>query len=101
MINHLIILISFNQQQQQSKISHNYLSSSHLTHSNDWTEFTITNDDKTLLSVDKTTGMTTIESLTVTNELQGAVIESLKARIAALEVIHLIEFENCYYFLMF
>jgi hypothetical protein len=55
--------------------------------SNDWTEFTITNDDKTLLSVDKTTGMTTIESLTVTNELQGALIESLKARIAALEVI--------------
>jgi hypothetical protein len=56
-------------------------------YSNDWTEFTITNDDKTLFSVNKDSGMTTIESLTVTNELQGALIESLKARIATLEVI--------------
>jgi hypothetical protein len=64
-----------------------HLSSSKLLNSNEWTEFTITNDDKTLFSVDKTTGMTTIESLTVTNELQGALIDSLKARIAALEVI--------------
>jgi hypothetical protein len=68
--------------------------------SNDWTEFTITNDDKTLLSVDKTTGMTTIESLTVTNELQGALIESLKARIAALEVMFNIDnnYKLCFCF---
>jgi hypothetical protein len=74
----------------------NWNLSSHYLVSNEWTEFTIINDDKTLFSVDKATGKTTIQSLTVTNEIQLpaeieaklALVDTLQAKIAALEVIH-------------
>jgi hypothetical protein len=72
------------------------LENSSRSHSNEWTEFTILNDDKTLFSVDKATGKTTIQSLTVTNEIQLpaeieaklALVDTLQARVTALEVIY-------------